>query len=369
MQEERSRENQKKFIIGEFAFDTFHEYRDGQEDVKKIECINRELNIHDPEVAVRLYNSIRNGEIAFKSPIGDQFFAHLADIVADKSVGLLEDKAVVEEAEGKVKYQKVLGLACIGLAVIFFGVFGIAQLQDYISAKKASERLEQVKQDAGQKKPSEQKPQDGGEQLPQDTLIDPSTLTVLPEYAELYSQNPEMAGWLSIDNTDINYPVMQRKGDNEYYLRRSFEGAEDSNGTLFVDYRSDIVNQTTNTIIYGHNMHSGMMFGSLKKYLDPAYFADHKTVRFSTIYEHRIYEVVAVCMSEVKYQDENDYRYYNFIQADNEAQFEAFLANVKALSVYGENIPLTKYDKILTLSTCNSYTEDGRLFIVAKRVE
>ena len=106
-------QEQGKYKIGEYTFQTFHEYRDGQEDVRKIECINKELNIQDPEVAVRLYNDIRSGKIVFKSPIGDQFFAHLADIVADKSVDLLEDKAVVEEAEGKVKYQKILGVAFI----------------------------------------------------------------------------------------------------------------------------------------------------------------------------------------------------------------------------------------------------------------
>ena len=89
-------EIKEKFKIGEYSFDTFHEYRDAQEDVKKIEVINEELDIHDPEVAVRLYNSIRDGEIIFKSQIGEKFFDHVADIVADKSVGLLEDKAVVD---------------------------------------------------------------------------------------------------------------------------------------------------------------------------------------------------------------------------------------------------------------------------------
>lgn len=362
--------NIKKFVIGEFVFDTFHEYRDGQEDTKKIECINRELDVHDPEVAVRLYNDIRSGEIVFKSPIGDQFFAHLADIVADKSVGLLEDKAVVEEAEGKVKYQKVIGLACMAAAVVFFTIFGISEVRDILSARKASERLQQVQQGASGGAPQGGEiGGDSSDELAEEPYIDVSTLTVLPEYLELYQQNPEMVGWLAIEGTGISYPVVQRAGDNEYYLRHSFEGKDDSNGTLFVDCRSDIVNQTTNTIIYGHNMRSGMMFGSLKEYLEPSYYESHKTIQFNTIYERRLYEVVAVCMSEVKYQDENDYRYYDFIQAENEAEFEAFLANVRALSVYGEGISLTKSDKILTLSTCNSYTEDGRLFIVAKRVE
>ena len=70
-------EIKEKFKIGEYSFDTFHEYRDAQEDVKKIEVINEELDIHDPEVAVRLYNSIRDGEIIFKSQIGEKFFDHV----------------------------------------------------------------------------------------------------------------------------------------------------------------------------------------------------------------------------------------------------------------------------------------------------
>ena len=143
-------QEQGKYTIGGYTFRTFHEYRDGQEDVRKIECINKELNIQDPEVAVRLYNDIRSGRIVFKTPIGDEFFAHLADIVADKSVGLLEDKAVVEEAEGKVKYQKVLGVVFVILAVVSFAVFGIAELRDILTTRKMQQLAEQVEQQAAQ---------------------------------------------------------------------------------------------------------------------------------------------------------------------------------------------------------------------------
>ena len=137
-------QEQGKYKIGEYTFQTFHEYRDGQEDVRKIECINKELNIQDPEVAVRLYNDIRSGKIVFKTPIGDQFFAHLADIVADKSVDLLEDKAVVEEAEGKVKYQKILGVGFVILAVVSFAVFGIAELRDIVTTRQMQKLANQV---------------------------------------------------------------------------------------------------------------------------------------------------------------------------------------------------------------------------------
>jgi sortase B len=157
--------------------------------------------------------------------------------------------------------------------------------------------------------------------------------------------------------------------DNEYYLSHDFDKNEDSNGTLFVDSRCDLVNPTTNTIIYGHNMKSGLMFGSLKSYLDEDYYNDHKTIHFSTLYEDRTYEIVAVCLSKVAYQDDDSYRYYNFIDAASDSEFQAFYENVQSLSVYGTDVDLSSDDQLLTLSTCNSYVEDGRLFLVAKRVE
>ncbi len=354
----------QKYTIGEFSFETFHEYRDGQEDVRKIECINAELNIQDPEVAVRLYNDIRRGKITFKTPIGDQFFAHLADVVADKSVGLLQDKAVVEEAEGKVKYQKILGLAFIALALVSFTIFGVVEIRDVITTRKMQQMAGQV-----QTPPSKKENTNKVDDFKEKQKIDPATLTILPEYEELKAQNPDMVGWLSIADTSINYPVVQR--DNSYYLDHSFDGKANANGTLFVDNRGDIVNPTTNTIIYGHNMKSGMMFGELKHYLQQDYLNAHRTISFNTIYEQREYEIIAVGLSKVQYQNANVYRYYDFISAHTQQDLQKFVDNVKELAVYtfDEVDKLTENDEILTLSTCNSYTEDGRLFVVAKRTK
>ena len=362
-------EKKEKYTIGEFSFETFHEYRDGKEDVRKIECINKELNIQDPEVAVRLYNDIRSGKITFKTPIGDQFFSHLADVVADKSVGLLEDKAVVEEAEGKVKYQKVLGLLFIALAVVSFAVFGIAEVRDIITTRKMQQMASQVqKNEQTQEKNTQKKSEEqSGSKVKEDTKVDPATLSVLPDYESLLQQNGDMVGWITIDDTSINYPVVQK--DNTYYLDHSFEGKTNSNGSIFVDERCDLVNPTTNTIVYGHNMKSGMMFGSLKNFLQAEYVQSHNIIHFNSLYEYHDYEIVAVCLSEVQYQDESDYRYYDFISAETEADLQKFIQNVNELAVYGDGNSLTLDDKILTLSTCNSYTEDGRLFLVAKRIK
>ena len=361
-------ETDNKFRIGDFVFDTFHEYRDGQEDLKKIECINKELDIHDPKVAVRLYNMIRTGEIVFKSPIGDKFYAHVADIVADKSVGLIEIGDAVDEAEDKTKYSKIIGFAVMGLAIIFFAYFGVNELNDYISTRKMAEL--QAQKNYTRTDDSDIKSQYTNEEIANinSRVVDPKTLTVLPEYEGYLKENPDFIGWLVVPDTQVNYPVLQGD-DNGYYLNHGFDGKEDSAGIPFMDYRCDYINPTTNTIIYGHNMNNGSMFGELSKYLEQSFYESHQVITLDTIYEKREYRVVAVCLSEVQYQDNNNFRYYNFINADNDAEYDAFLETIKELSVYGNYIDIQKTDKLLTLSTCNNYTEDGRLFIVAKRIK
>ena len=87
---------------------------------------------------------------------------------------------------------------------------------------------------------------------------------ILPEYQAIYQENPEFAGWLTIPDSIVDYPVMKPKNDTDYYLDHTFSGEEDKNGTLFIDSRNDIVHRSTNIIIYGHNMKSSAMFGSLK---------------------------------------------------------------------------------------------------------
>ena len=186
---------------------------------------------------------------------------------------------------------------------------------------------------------------------------------------ELYSQNNDFVGVLTVVDTDINYPVMQTPSDPEYYLRRDFYGESSTAGTLFVDYRCDIVNPTTNTIIYGHNMRSGTMFGGLKRYLDYDYYQAHKTIIFKTLYEEQTYQVVGVGLSEVGYEDDDTYKYYDFIDALTGEELQEFIDNIQSLSVFDETIDITSDDKLLTLSTCNTYTENGRMFVVAKRIK
>lgn len=370
---------EQKFTIGGFTFENFYEYRNAQEDVRKIECINNELDVQDPEVAIRLYNDIRSGKIRFYSPIGRQFADHIGDIVANTSVDLLDDREVIEEANAQVKNQRILGLCLIAAAFVVFGYFGYTQIAEIRNTRQLAQMQSSVAQSV-QPGTVEMNPNvydttvtvtvdDSSSIDPFHTeYIDPATLTILPQYEQLYNQNNDFIGWINIVDTDINYPVMQRKENDNFYLDHNFNGKSDSNGTLFADYRADLVNETVNTIIYGHNMKSGHMFGSLKNFLDKEYFESHRIIQFNTLYEERTYEIIAVGLSQVGTADDGEYKYYNFIDTSNIEDFNAFITNIHSMSVHEYDFNVSNTDKLLTLSTCNSYTDDGRLFIVAKKV-
>ena len=388
----------KRYSIGGFEFETYYEYRAAQEDVKKIECINEELDIQDPEVALRLYNDIRDGIIVFNSPIGKQYAEHVADIVAKKSAGMLDDREIIEEAAGKAKSSRLFGLIFVGIAALLVVVFVGIEVKEIAETRKIA-KLKQSAQIATNTNNSQNNVKINNEiddigtvedsnegqsednntpakvieddliSSPWDTHYSASERIMLPELEELYASNSDLVGVLEVVDTDINYPVVQTPNDPEYYLRRDFYGNDSTAGTLFVDYRCDIVNPTTNTIIYGHNMRAGTMFGGLKRYLNYNYYQGHKKIIFKTLYEEQEYEVVGVGLSEVGYDDDDSYKYYNFIDAITGAELQEFLDNIQRLSAFDETIDISSTDKILTLSTCNTYKEDGRMFIVAKRVK
>ena len=321
-------------------------------------------------MVLRLYNTIRDGHLNFKTKIGEDYFSHIGDMVADKSVGLLKDKEVVDTAEKKVRPQRYLGMIVITAAVVLFSYFGFNELDNYLNTRKLknlqAQTSTQSTDSAGRASDQQSAELKGKDPFKRTKTVKESDLTVLKDYKELKAENPNLIGWLKIDGTDVNYPVMQSK-DNSYYLTHSFDGKNSTAGALFMDYRSDAVNPTTNTIIYGHNMNNGSMFGGLKKFLSEKYFNEHTTIKFDTIYEHREYELVAVCLAKVQKSTDNTFRYYNFIQAKNENEWNAFTESVGAMVVNG-GMSVKAGDELLTLSTCNSYIEDGRLFLLAKRV-
>lgn len=204
---------------------------------------------------------------------------------------------------------------------------------------------------------------------------------ILPKYRKLYEINPDLIGWLAIDGTVIDYPVMQTMENENYYLNLDFYKKENKNGSLILDTDStvgtgtlvnDYANGTepsTNLIIHGHTMKSGEMFGNLKLYKDEEYGTEHNIICFDSLYEEREYELIAVFYSQVYYENEDVFKYYKFFQADTQEEFTDWYENIKEMSLYDTGVTAQFGDEFLTLSCCSYHVEDGRFVVVGKRVK
>ena len=186
----------------------------------------------------------------------------------------------------------------------------------------------------------------------------------LPEYEPLYELNPDYYGWLKIDGTGIDYPVMYTPRDSEYYLHRDFYGNYSESGMLFID--GECRTDSNYLLIYGHHMNSGAMFGMLPSYGSYSFWQSYPTIHFNSRFEKNEYTIFAAFYSKV--YDENDnshFKYYVWKDLSEKKTFDNYIANVKALSAYDTGITPTYGDSIITLSTCNYHTKDGRFVVVA----
>ena len=181
--------------------------------------------------------------------------------------------------------------------------------------------------------------------------------------------NKDMAAWLQIPGTNIDYPVMWTPEDETYYLYRAFDGSENKNGCLLLDDESCVDPLTTNLIIHGHNMKSGAMFGNLTDYENQDFYKEHKNIILYTEECQRNYEIIAVFRSQVYRKTDQVFKFYKFFQADTQEEFDDFYNNIKQLSQYDTGVTAEFGDHFLTLSTCVYHVEQGRFVVVAKEVE
>ena len=191
----------------------------------------------------------------------------------------------------------------------------------------------------------------------------------LTKYNRLHAMNPDLIGWISIPNTILNYPVMYNSEDPEYYLYRNFEKEDEKSGLPFLDERCDINLPSTNFIIYGHSMKNGTMFGSLLKYKNESYYKEHPIILFDTLYEQGRYEIVSVLVTRIYKEDEDAFKYYEFINADTKEEFDEFISEVKRLSEYDTGVTAEYGDQLITLSTCEYSNEEGRLAFIARKID
>lgn len=389
-------------------FRSQEEYMAAKRDKELIDSITANLRLNRPQDIEKLYMELKRGKYQFESIVGRQFDDNVYELykqIKEEERKRIEQqqqqkekkkkerelrrqawknktpkseekvrfedldkemqKEILQELKRKEKKKKTLVAICIPVCTICFGYFVFyyqemlksnAEFAELIALKEATvteynaEYLtgNQVIVNRTQKKEKE-------------------APDILSEYKNLHNKNKKLIGWIKIDDTIIDYPVMQTV-NNEYYLDHNFNQEEDRNGCIFMDYQCDVINGCDNMILYGHHMQSGKMFGTLNKYSSENYYKEHPKIQFDTIYKKGQYEVMYVFRSKVYSEEEITFKYYQFINAGSEQEFNSYMNEMAALSLYNTGVTANYGDQLLTLSTCDYQENDGRFVVVAKRV-
>ncbi len=190
---------------------------------------------------------------------------------------------------------------------------------------------------------------------------------ILPQYAALHEQNPDFFGWIRIEGTRINYPVMFSPQEPERYLYKDFYGSYAKYGVPFIDGSTD-VEHSRNLLIHGHNARSGILFGDLDKFLNRAFFDKHRYIQFDTLYEERIYEIVAVCRTSIQTDGSSTFPYCDYANIWDADALSRYLEHAGSAAVYATPHLASRGDETLTLSTCAYHQKNGRLIVIGKRI-
>ena len=258
--------------------------------------------------------------------------------------------------------QHLLTMAAVFFAAVF--VFSAVMLyREYHDQKQSAEAFDNIAA-LVQTEPAVPEESDAAAETGTTEENEPAGLSAYETYAAVYTQNPDFVGWIRIEGTNIDYPVMQTPDNPDFYLKHGFDKAYSAYGVPYVQ-ENCVLGQSDNLVIYGHHMNDGSMFADLCKYTDWDFYEEHKTIRFDTLSEFGEYAVVAAFRT-VAYS-EDGFKYYRFVDG-SEADFDAYIATCKALSLYDTGVTAEYGDKLITLSTCEYSRANGRMVVVAKKI-
>lgn len=178
------------------------------------------------------------------------------------------------------------------------------------------------------------------------------------DFNDLKQKNSDTIGWINVNNTNINYPIVQTD-NNDYYLNHSFDKSSNEAGWVFLDYRNNSNFSDKNTIIYAHSRLDKTMFGSLSKALNPNWHKnkDNHIIRISNEEENSLWQIFSVYVIETE-------SYYITTSFSDDTSYLEFLNTMKDRSKYNFNTSLSVEDRIITLSTC--YDDDRKTVVHAK---
>ena len=269
--------------------------------------------------------------------------------------------------------KKVLFLVTVVLLLAAFGVSAFmvgSYLLEGKAEEKRNEELAQLVEDGRNNAteaapvPEQTTPVDGATEP---AATEPKEKHILEVYEPHYAQNSDMVGWLEIPQTKVKYPVMQTPEDPNYYLKHNFDKRESARGAIYAWGSADINKPSDNITLFGHNMADGSMFATLGNYNNEYFWKSHSLIFFDTLYEYHQYKVFAVFKTSATLGGDG-FSYHQFVDAENEEEFNEFIATCKKLSFYDTGITPVYGDKILCLSTCEYTLENGRFVVCAYRI-
>ena len=189
---------------------------------------------------------------------------------------------------------------------------------------------------------------------------------MLPGYAEIYEMNNDTVGWIKLPGTELDYPVMQTPDRENFYLDKDFYGNKSTRGCIYAREVCDINEPSDNVTLYGHNMADGSMFAALNAYVSKTAWDNTSLIFVDTLTEYHTYKIFAVFKTSANLNQ--GFSYHQFVDADNEEEFNEFVKTCKDLSFYDTGITPVYGDKMICLSTCEYTLDNGRLVVAAVRI-
>ena len=262
-----------------------------------------------------------------------------------------------------MKKKKTIGIIMIVLLLLISVFAGGTAYMQYQDGKQSEENFEAL-QDLISTEPVESLP--AGEENGPDEEPDAEYLAAMEaraKYQALFDENDDFVGWIAIEGTNINYPVMQTPNNPDFYLKHDFNKEFSNYGVPYID-EGCAVGISNNLTIYGHHMNNGSMFCDLEQYGDKSFFEEHPTIRFDTLSSLGEYQVICA----FRFNTNHEYFRYNEYANMNEEEFSEFVDQCMARRLYDTGECAEYGDELITLSTCEYTYQNGRFVVVAKRI-
>src|SRR5690625_2890931 len=260
------------------------------------------------------------------------------------------------EKKGNLLYKIVSRLiTVIALGVFIYAGYGLLDIfLDYYKNRQLMDNLQETFYDSAS----------AANETFTESKDKEDEFLIRPGFDELLKQNEDVVGWITVDGTQIDYPILQAE-NNTKYLHHNFYHEESRAGSIFLDFRNDIrLTNERNIVIYGHRMKDGSMFQHITKFLDEDFFNKHRIIEFDTLYDHYEAEIFAVY---------NTLTSFDYIQTyfEDDDDYARLLSEIKKYSKFSPDVEVSPDDKIITLSTCDYVLDqnEGRLVLHAKLIE